>query len=290
MSPLVDLTDHVVVIAGAGGNGIGTACAVMAARAGARVIAIDRSSQGRDQVGAALAETGVNWRVVDCDLFNPVDVATTFADIATRDGPIRGLVNVVGGILGGFSPLLDDIDGTNFRRILGNNLNAAHACSTAAARSMLDHGRGGSIVQIASATGLVSMAYGGGYGAAKAALLNLTRTMAVEWGGFGVRVNAIAVGMIRTERSHDVVRKTDEAARMAVPLARVGTSEEIAGPAMFLLSDLASYISGATLNVDGGSMARAPYNDEENLPVFVNDPDVRADLRHAIAELRGDSK
>jgi NAD(P)-dependent dehydrogenase (short-subunit alcohol dehydrogenase family) len=102
--------------------------------------------------------------------------------------------------------------------------------------------------------------------------------MAVEWGGAGIRVNALAVGLIRTARSRAVVDEVDDAARQVLPLGRVGLPEEIAGPVLFLLSDLASYVTGAVLNVDGGAMARAPYNDASNLPVFVNDGVLRARL------------
>lgn len=276
----IRLDGRVMIVAGAGGGGIGTASAVLLAKAGATVIAVDRSESGRAMVEAALRGIGSS-RVIACDLTNRDAVRALIADVQAHEGPVRGVLNVVGGMQGveQFAPLLVEDGGAIFQKILDTNLTATLNCSVEAARAMLAHGFGGSIVQIASATGLISMAFGGGYGAAKAALLNLTRTMAVEWGSGGVRVNAVAVGMIRTAQSENAVKEVEDAARIAVPLGRVGRSEEIAGPVLFLLSDLASYVTGATLSVDGGSMARAPYNDGENLPVFVNDPDLRSRLR-----------
>ncbi len=276
----IRLDGRVILVAGAGGLGIGTAAAVMLAQAGAIVVGIDRSEEGRATAEAALSGSGARYQIVDCDLSDRVAVEA-LVDRVTQDlGPIRGALNVVGGIQGrdNFAPLLDPSASDIFERVLDANLRSTFNTSAAVARAMTTHRLGGSIVQIASTTGLVSMPFGAGYGAAKAALLNLTRTMAVEWGSAGIRVNAIAVGLIRTARSREVVQEVETAARQVVPLRRVGLSEEIAGPVLFLLSDLASYVTGATLNVDGGSMARAPYNDPDNLPVFVNDHSLRARL------------
>lgn len=269
-----------VLVAGAGGGGIGTAVAVIAARAGARVLAVDRTEQGRATAEQALAETGGTYRVADVDLTDRAALASALQHAQEAFGPIRGAVNVVGGMRGReqFAPLLDENGPDLFREIIDFNLRATLNASNEVARAMIAHGQGGSIVQIASNTGLVSMPFGAGYGAAKAALLNLTRTMAVEWGAKNIRVNAIAVGMIRTAHSHKVVKEVDQSARQAIPLGRVGRSEEIAGPVLFLLSDLASYVTGATLGVDGGAMARSPYNDGDNLPVFVNDAALRERL------------
>lgn len=274
----IRLDGRVVLVAGAGGGGIGSASAVMLAQAGATVIAIDRDAAAGAAVAAELEATGGRFRVVGCDLGDAAQVRAMVAEVEQSEGPIRGVLNVVGGMQGveQFAPLLAPDSDRILRKIIDVNLGATFNCSVEAARAMARHGLGGSIVQIASATGLAGMAYGGGYGAAKAALLNLTRTMSVEWGRYAVRTNAIAVGMIRTAQSQAAVKEVEEAARIAIPLGRVGRSDEIAGAVLFLLSDLAAYVTGATLSVDGGSMARAPYNDGDNLPVFVNDPSLRA--------------
>ena len=123
------------------------------------------------------------------------------------------------------------------------------------------------------------MPYGAGYAAAKAALVNLTRTMAVEWGHSGIRVNAVACGTIQSAEARRWAGGVDDAARRVVPLGRPGEPDEIAGPVLFLLSDLARYVSGAVLGVDGGALARAPYNDEHDIPVFITDPELHRRLR-----------
>jgi NAD(P)-dependent dehydrogenase (short-subunit alcohol dehydrogenase family) len=286
----IRLDGRVIIVAGAGGGGIGTASAALLAQAGATVIAVDRSEASGAAARTALEATGGRYRLVGCDLADIDQVRAMIAGVEQRDGPVRGVLNVVGGMqgTGQFAPLLAPGGDEIFRNIVDFNLRATFNSSVEAARAMARRGEGGSLVQIASATGLSSMAYGGGYGAAKAALLNLTRTMAVEWGRYGIRANAIAVGMIRTAQSQAAVKEVEEAARVAVPLGRVGRSDEIAGAVLFLMSDLASYVTGATLSVDGGSTARAPYNDGDNLPVFVNDPTLRATVKRLDAEAIGD--
>ena len=180
----IRLDGRVILVAGAGGGGIGSASAVLLAQAGATVIAIDRDAAAGAAVGAELEATGGRFRVVGCDLGDAAQVRAMVADVEATEGPVRGVLNVVGGMQGveQFAPLLAPESDRIFRKIIDVNLGPTFNSSVEAARAMARHGLGGSIVQIASATGLAGMAYGGGYGAAKAALLNLTRTMAVEWG------------------------------------------------------------------------------------------------------------
>ena len=200
-------------------------------------------------------------------------------------GPVRGLVNVVGGITSQdlIAPLLADDAMAIFGRLMRFNTEPALAASLAVARAMIGHRQGGSIVHVASAAGLAGMPYGAGYAAAKAALINLARTMAVEWGGAGIRVNAVAPGSIATakigrERFDEGGDEKDRAARAVIPLGRRGLPGDVAGVALFLLSDLAAYVSGQTIAVDGGMLARPPYNDADGLPVFMTDPELRARL------------
>lgn len=277
----IRLDGRTIVVAGAGGDGIGTACSVLAARAGATVVAVDRTPVGLASAEQALRAAGAQaYRVVDADLTDAGAVERLFADIDARGERLHGAINVVGGIGGfeNFAPLVARDAPAIFDRVLERNLKASLLVATEAARRLMAARRGGSIVQIASTTGQISMPYGAAYAAAKAALVNLTRTMAVEWGEQGIRANAIAVGIVRTARSRETVAEVDAAARAAIPLRRLGNPDEIAGAALFLLSDLSSYVTGAVLNVDGGSMSRAPYNDATELPVFVNDPALRVRL------------
>ncbi len=280
MKPGLGLEGRVVVVAGAGGGGIGSATARSLAAAGAHVAGIDRSAEAFDAIGDDLEKTGLPHRLLECDL-SVEGAADTVIDAIERElGPVDGVVNVVGGFESQdqMGPLLGEGAEQIFGRLLDFNLRPTLATSIAVARRLRERSRPGSIVQITSSTGLVSMPFGAGYAASKAALVNLTRTMAVEWGSADIRVNAIACGTIQTAEARRWAEGVEDAARHVVPLGRTGEPEEIAGAALFLLSDLASYVSGIVLGVDGGALARAPYNDEYDLPVFITDETLRARL------------
>jgi NAD(P)-dependent dehydrogenase (short-subunit alcohol dehydrogenase family) len=127
---------------------------------------------------------------------------------------------------------------------------------------MIDQGTGGRIAVVASVSGLYGAPNHGAYGAAKAGLMDLVRTMAVEWGPQGIRVNAVAPDMIATPRMLETRSRADmDATAVAdnAPLGRFGDPEEIAGPLVFLVSDLASFMTGQTLVVDGGQRAAFPH-------------------------------
>jgi len=279
MSPTLSLQDRVVAVAGAGGGGIGTAIAVMLAKAGAMVAAIDRSAPGRALVERELAGAGGRFLVIEADLSDPGAARAAVARIEKELGPIEGLVNVIGGFerldqLGG---LLAPAAAETFDEVVRFNVRPTLLMSIECARLMTARRRG-SVVHITSSTGIVSMPFGAGYAAGKAALINLTKTMAVEWGALGVRVNAVACGTILTAEARRFSAGIEKVAKEVIPVGRCGDPDEIAGPVLFLLSDLASYVNGAVLSVDGGALARAPYNDADNLPVFINDPELRARL------------
>ena len=280
MSAGLGLEGRVVVVAGAGGGGIGSATARSLAAAGARVAGIDRSAEAFDAIRGDLEGSGHPHRLFECDLGIEGAPETVIQAIEDELGPIDGVVNVIGGFESQdqMGPLLGEGAERNFGRLLDFNLRPTLGTSIAVARRLRDRSRPGSIVQITSSTGLVSMPFGAGYAASKAALVNLTRTMAVEWGSAGIRVNAIACGTIQTAEARRWADGVEDAARRVVPLGRTGDPEEIAGAALFLLSDLSSYVSGIVLGVDGGALARAPYNDEQDLPVFITDEALRERL------------
>jgi NAD(P)-dependent dehydrogenase (short-subunit alcohol dehydrogenase family) len=284
----IDLNRRAYLVAGAGGGGIGTAICAMLADAGATVIAVDNTEQGREIAANALAAFGDSHLVLDADLTDVAAVENMLADASGRAGAIRGAVSVVGGMLPHhWTALTDPLAPEAFDDVMRFNLKPALIASTAVARAIAAHGLGGSIVNVASAAGLVSMAYGAGYGAAKAALINLTRTMAVEWGRYRLRVNAVAPGTIRTQKIGRARFDTTESDEMrqrtrdVIPLGRRGEPDDVAGAVLYLLSDLAEYVSGQTIAIDGGALARAPYTDGDNLPVFVTDPALRGRLTGA---------
>jgi NAD(P)-dependent dehydrogenase (short-subunit alcohol dehydrogenase family) len=286
MGKQIDLEGRVYIVGGAGGGGTGTAACTMLAEAGGIVIGVDKSDTGRAAAEEALKPFGGKHLIVDTDLMDAEAMEALIARVTREIGPVRGAVNVVGGMLPQhWQPLLDKRSMDAFDDVMRFNLRAAFITSTAVARAVAAHGLGGSIVHIASAAGTISMAYGAGYAAAKAALINLTRTMAVEWGRHMLRVNAVAPGAIRPRKSgrprfgNEETDETRKLIRDVVPLGRRGEPEDVGGAVLFLMSDLAAYITGQTLLVDGGSTVRAPYTDGDNLPVFVTDPGVRQRMK-----------
>jgi NAD(P)-dependent dehydrogenase (short-subunit alcohol dehydrogenase family) len=274
------LGGRVVVVAGAGGGGIGTAICRVVAEAGGSVAAVDVDRQSLDAVETALVGTAGPHRMLMGDVRRPDEVEQAVA-AAERLGPLHGLVHVVGGLAPDlWGPVLS-VDPVAFDQVLELNLRSALLTSRAVG-SRLVAARGGSIVHLSSIVGLSALPFGAAYAVAKSALLALMRTEALEWGRFGVRVNAVAAGTIRTPASDshrsDPPDTDAEAERHAVPLGRRGDPEDVAGAALFLLSDLAGWITGQVVVVDGGSSTRPSFLDPDDLPVFVADSPLRQRL------------
>ncbi len=268
--PAIDLTGAIVVVAGAGGGGIGTSSCEAALAAGAEVVAVERSPEELDKLDM-LPRSAVK---VQADLTAPDAPGAVVQAALDAHGRIDGLINVAGGTsIDDFGPLVD-IDSQGWDRVMANNLRYVAFLNRAVALAMIEAGTGGAMVNVASVSSLASQPFLAAYGAAKAGLNSLTRTMAVEWGGHGIRVNAIAPGTITTPRAGD--EESPEAARRAIPLGRRGHPAEIAAAAVYLLSPQASYITGQVLAVDGGMSVKLAMLGDDNAPVFVTKPEVRA--------------
>ena len=276
MRDLLGLRGRSVVVVGAGGGGIGTAICGALAAAGAGVVAVDRDpARLADAERAVAAEGGACTRLV-ADAGDREQVAALVAKAREAAPPLFGLVNVVGGLgLERWEPLLRYSDAT-LDELIDTNLRCAFLTSQAVAAELAREGAGGSIVQIASIAALHGMPYGAGYALAKAALLSLARTMALEWGPLGIRVNSVAPGTIRVSRA----QAAEDAARdrAVLPLGRRGVPADVAGGVLYLLSDLSAWVTGQVLAVDGGASVKPAYLDEAGLPVFVTDPALRARL------------
>ena len=245
-------TGRRVIITG-GGSGIGAACCRLFAAEGASVTVLDRD---RDSAATVAAEVG--GRPVAVDVRDGEAVTNAVRDAAEAMGGLTDLVNNAG--VGMAKPLLDYTD-KEFALLVGVNLTGTFNGIRAAAPIMVEGG-GGSIVNNASLTGLRPTRGEGPYSAAKAGVLNLTGTAALELAP-SVRVNAVAPGMVRTPLTEIIA--TNEAWRAAAeagtPLGRMGTADEVAQVIAFLASDAAAYITGQTIVVDGGSVLPSLQSD-----------------------------
>ena len=235
----------VVVTGGARGVGRGITEAFLAA--GAEVAICGRNEPGRDELPAAGGRRAV---FLPADVRDAEQAASVVTTTAQRFGRLDVLVNNAGG-----SPAVAAADASPrfVAQVVALNLLAPMYCAQAANAVMQATAEGGSIVNIGSVSGLRPSPGTAAYGAAKAGLVNLTRTLAVEWAP-KVRVNCVVAGMIATEAAEDHYGGAAGLAAVAatVPLGRMGTPADVAGACLFLASPLASYVSGAALEVHGG--------------------------------------
>lgn len=250
LGPL-DHTGRVVLVTG-GTKGIGRGIAARYAAAGATVVVCGRTPPEGGPAEAEGAEQPAGRPVfMACDVRDPDQVAALVDGIAERFGRLDVAVNNAGG-----APWADSATASpRFNeKIVALNLIAPFTVAQAANRVMQDQGDGGAVVNIASVSGTRPSPGAAAYAAAKAGLLNLTQTLAVEWAP-NVRVNAVVAGLIATEQAHLHYGDAAAIARVAatVPAGRMGTPDDIAGACLFLSSSLAAYVSGAALSVHGGN-------------------------------------
>jgi len=237
----------VAVVTG-GARGIGLAIAQWFLARGQRVALIDIDAKTLASTEAALADTE-HVLAVHADVSRPDQVAAAIDAIDGRFGRIDALINNAGVAV--FKPILQT-SYEEWRHVLGTNLDGPFLCTQAAAPVMLRHG-GGSVVNIASISGLRASTLRVAYGTSKGALIHLTKQQAMELGNTGIRVNAIAPGPVLTEMAKQVHSTSIISDYFdAIPLNRYGTPEEIAEAVGFLCSPAASYINGQVLAVDGG--------------------------------------
>lgn len=245
------LQDKVVVVTG-GASGIGLATVERCLAEGAKVVIADIAISG----GPARASEQDARYPGRCE-FIAVDVTSTeqvnrlVDETLARFGRLDGVFNNAG--IGGMSPAQDYKD-EDFLRIIDINLNGVFRVARAALRPMYDQGSG-SIVNCASILGVFGQSHTAAYTAAKGGVVNLTRTLALEGAPKGVRVNSIGPGYIDTPLLKDLDPEMRQALISLHPVGRLGKPEEVANAALFLLSDEASFITGANLLVDGGFTA-----------------------------------
>jgi len=243
----------VAIVTGAA-RGIGEAYAKALAHEGARVVVADLDDEGASKVAASIeADRGIA-AATKVDVSDPESTKAMAAFAAERFGGIDHLVNNAA-IYGGMKlDILLTVDWDYYKRFMDVNLNGALLCARACWPAMKERG-GGSIVNQSSTA---SWMYAGYYGLAKVGINGLTQQLARELGGSNIRINAIAPGPIDTEATRNTVPpQIMEQIVSQLPLARMGTPDDLVGLCLFLLSDEASWITGQIFNVDGGQVFRS---------------------------------
>jgi dehydrogenase/reductase SDR family protein 4 len=242
-----ELEGRVAIITGAS-RGIGRAIAEIFAREGARVVICGRKQETLDQVAK---ELGPSIKPIACHVGRPEQIESLVASTARELGPVDILVNNAATNVS-FGPCLE-IDEAQFDKMVDVNLKSAFRLIQAIAPGMCERGRG-SIINIASIAGLRPQRYSLIYSMTKAALIMMTQSYALELGPKGVRVNAIAPGLIQTTLSEYYWK--EESKQKAIidrqPIQRIGQPRDVAELALLLASDRGSYITGQTSAVDGG--------------------------------------
>ncbi|MGE2734931.1 SDR family NAD(P)-dependent oxidoreductase [Mycolicibacterium vaccae] len=275
----ITLTDRVVVVSGAGGGGIGTTVTRNAAEAGATVIAVSRSAENLDRHVAPLAQEGLRVVPVAADASTDEGIATVLEAVRATDGDLYGLVNIAGGAAPATWMPATRVNRRDWRDLFTANLETTFFMSQAISRELCDRGLNGSIVSVSSISGLNTAPYHIAYGTAKAAIVAMTRTLALELAEYGIRVNAVAPGVTATAASATYVQADPHRDRTAIAMGRRGTPDEQANAILFLLSDLSSYITGQTLLVDGGLNLKWTHLGADNTSLFLADEAFRAEIR-----------
>ena len=245
------LTDRVAVVTGAG-SGIGRGIANGFAAFGAKVAVWERDPE---TCAAAAAEVGGLSLPTDVRDSAQVDLALqrTVAEL----GPVSILVNNAGGVFS--SPLLETTE-NGWDALYRANLKHVILCTQRVARTMVEHKTGGSIMSVTSIEGVRAAPGYAAYAAAKAGVINYTKTAALELAPYGIRINALAPDITMTEGIASLVPDATQARfGQTVPMGRAGHVDEMAGAAIFLASELSSYITGQTIHVDGGTQAASGW-------------------------------
>ncbi|MBK6289494.1 MAG: SDR family oxidoreductase [Gammaproteobacteria bacterium] len=243
---LFDMSARHVMITG-GGTGLGRQFALTLSAAGAHLTLAARRIDNLEATAAEIRATGGSADCVALDVSDAASVTRTFA---TLRAPLDVLINNAGAAA---DRMLLEITEDEWDRVMDANLKGAWLVARAAAQQMIAGGRGGSIINIASILGSAVQKATAPYSAAKAGLIQLTRSMALEWARHGIRVNALAPGYYHTDMASDYL-ESETGARMIkrIPQRRLGEPGELAGAILLLASAASSYMTGSVLTVDGG--------------------------------------
>jgi len=252
MNTLFSLEGRVAIVTG-GSRGIGRAIALAFADAGADIVPTSRTLKDVEAVTREIEKRGRQALAVACDVSRFQQVERLVTQTLEAFGKIDILVNNAG-----ISPIwkrIEEVTETEWEEILTVNLKGAFVCSCEVGKVMIKQQRG-VILNIASVAGMRGTSHMGPYSISKAGVIELTRVLAYEWAKHKIRVNAIAPGWIRTQMTKDVFahEQISKSLLAGIPMGRFGEPEEIAGLAVYLASDAASYVTGQVFIADGGQM------------------------------------
>jgi NAD(P)-dependent dehydrogenase (short-subunit alcohol dehydrogenase family) len=251
------LTGRVAFLPG-GAGGIGRRLSLALGRSGARVAIVGRHADQARDVAAALEAAGSEALLVAADVTKDGDPDRAVAETIARFGRLDIIINAVGG---GASTALHPAEAypeSEWDRILDLNLRSAFLATQAAARAMIEGGRGGRVLHISSVRGQLGIDQGfSAYVAAKGALNALTRQQATEWARYGITVNAIAPTFVATPQVEDLLADATFKERLLkrIPLGRIGETDDLVGAVLFFCSDASSFVTGQILTIDGGLTA-----------------------------------
>jgi len=248
--PSFSIEGKVAVVTGAG-RGIGRALAIGLAEAGANVVLISRTIEDLEHTAASIHELGRRTMLLQVDVTKREQVSLAFEQIRREWGKVDILVNNAG--MNIRSKALEVTD-EEWQTIMDTNLKSAFVFSQETAKMMKEQNTGGRIINISSVAGHVALRTGVVYAATKAAMIQMTKVLAMEWGQYGINVNSIGPWYFKTPLTEKLLADEDYVRDIlaVTPLKRVGELPELVGPVVFLSSEAGSYVSGQTLFVDGG--------------------------------------
>jgi NAD(P)-dependent dehydrogenase (short-subunit alcohol dehydrogenase family) len=251
------LDGKAALVTGAG-RGIGRAIAVAFAREGASVVVADIIREGAEETVDLITSAGGTATYVTGDVSRPDLVKSWVGKVEEAYGRIDCAVNnaaIANSSVGAANLPLAAWPEDAFDRVTEVNLKSVWLCMREEINAMLGHGRGGTIVNIASIAGLVALPASGAYGVAKHGVIGLTRVAAIDYASRGIRVNAVCPGYTDTDMGRPHFERLGEALTQQIPAGRVGSVEEVAEMVVWLSSDRSAYVHGQAIAVDGGYVA-----------------------------------